>query len=66
MRHDLERLRREARSCGWQVMRTCSGHGWRLHPDGSVVVTGGTPSDRRARLNMRAQRRRVAERGTAA
>jgi predicted RNA binding protein YcfA (HicA-like mRNA interferase family) len=64
VKYDLERLLRRASACGWLVMRTRGGH-WRLrHPNGGIVVTSSTPSDRRAVLNMRAQMRR-AERGIA-
>jgi predicted RNA binding protein YcfA (HicA-like mRNA interferase family) len=62
----LERLLRQASACGWQVTRTRGGHGRLLHPGGGTVMMSGTPSDRRALLNMRVQMRRVAERGTAA
>ena len=65
MRHDLERLLRAARACGWQVTRTRKSH-WRLlHPNGGIVVASGSPSDRRALRNMQAQMRR-AERRVAA
>ena len=65
MRHDLERLLRQASACGWQVTRTRKSH-WRLTlSSGTVVVTGSSPSDFRALLNLRALLRRV-ERGAAA
>jgi predicted RNA binding protein YcfA (HicA-like mRNA interferase family) len=65
MRHDLERLLRQASACGWQVARTRGGH-WRLlHPSGGIVVMSSTPGDRRALLNMRAQLRRAERRAVA-
>ena len=65
MRHDLERLLRQASACGWQISRTRKSHWLLRHPSGAVVVTGSSPSDGRALANLRAMLRRV-ERGMAA
>jgi predicted RNA binding protein YcfA (HicA-like mRNA interferase family) len=62
MRHDLERLLRQASASGWQVARTRGGH-WRLlHPNGGIVVMSSTPSDYRALANLKAQLRRAERR----
>jgi hypothetical protein len=65
MRHDLEQMLRQARSCGWQVTQPRRGHWRRLHPGGGIVVASSSPSDHRALANLKAQLRR-AERRTAA
>jgi predicted RNA binding protein YcfA (HicA-like mRNA interferase family) len=66
MRHDLRQLLRAAEARGWRVELTRRGGHVRLtHPDGTIVVTGSTPSDHRALANLKAQMRR-AERGALA
>lgn len=48
-----------AHRLGWVITRARSGH---LHwhaPDGRVIVTASTPSDRRGALNERARLRRA-------
>lgn len=53
-------LDRELRRDGWDVSRTRSGHKRAIHPNAaSVLFYGGTPSDRRAIKNTRAQARRL-------
>ena len=62
MKHDLERLLRQASASGWRVARTRGGH-WRLlYPNGGIVVLSSTPSDHRALRNVRAQMRRAERR----
>ena len=62
MKHDLERLLRQASACGWQISRTRKSHWLLRHPSGTVVVTGSTPSDHRALANFKAQLRRAERR----
>ncbi len=45
---------------GWQATRTAGGHIRLRHPKAArVVITGSTPSDRRARCNTLAAMRRA-------
>jgi predicted RNA binding protein YcfA (HicA-like mRNA interferase family) len=58
-RVDLRRLLRTVRAKGWTVGRTASGHLRLIHPNGAIIVAGGTSSDRRAGLNLQADLRRA-------
>lgn len=52
------RLVRAAQAEGWEVTKTRGGH-WKFKaPNGDVIFTGSTPSDKRAWLNVRAHLRR--------
>lgn len=57
---DLDKLIAQARRAGWRVTKTTRGH-WKFwSPDGKhAVVASGTPSDRRAVANLRAQLKRA-------
>ena len=63
MKRELAKLLDDARSKGWTVDRTKSGHHCLRHPAGGLVYTGSTPGCWRALLNARAAIRR-AERTT--
>lgn len=57
----FRRLVASCRQQGWRVERTRRLH-WRFvppRPDAQIVITAGTPSDRRALLNLRADLRRA-------
>lgn len=59
MKKMLKEMLSQAEALGARVEMTKNSH-WKVFcPDGSIVVTGGTPSDRRALLNFRAQLRRA-------
>jgi hypothetical protein len=62
MKSDLRRIVVAARSRGWSVSYTGTGHLRLLHPNGAVVVAGGTPSDWRAHRNFQADLRRAERR----
>ena len=56
---ELRPLARYACKAGWHISVTRGGHlRWRS-PDGELVFTARTPSDRRNRLNVRAELRRA-------
>ena len=57
---DLDKLLQQLQRAGWRVVKTRGGH-WKVYsPDGQAqVVTSGTPSDRRALANFRAQLKRA-------
>jgi predicted RNA binding protein YcfA (HicA-like mRNA interferase family) len=57
---DLDKLLQQLQRAGWRVTKTRGGH-WKVwSPDGkAAVVTSGTPGDRRALANFRAQLKRA-------
>lgn len=57
MRGDFRELAQEARAQGWRVEET-RGHLKWLGPNGGVVISSSTPSDRRAIKNHVALLRR--------
>lgn len=51
---DVKKIIREAEEKGWRFEMTNSGHIRAKHSDGSrIVFISGTPSDRRALINIR-------------
>lgn len=59
MKADLHKMIHDATDRGWEVARTNGGHFRWKHPNGSIVFTGSTPSDRRALKNIETHLRRV-------
>lgn len=55
----LQPIAEMAAEQGWTFEVTGSGHLRWVSPDGKVVVTPSTPSDRRSELNSRSQLRRA-------
>lgn len=56
---DLEALLREAEKQGCRVQQGGNNH-WKIYaPNGTIIVTGSTPSDHRSVLNTRARLRRA-------
>lgn len=62
---DYKQVLRSAEQRGWQVIRRRGGHLKLQHTNGAIYFTGGTPSDRRAALNLDRALRRL-ERGVPA
>lgn len=55
----LRHLARIAREAGWAITRAGSGHLRWQSPAGDVVITSGSPGDRRSALNERSRLRRA-------
>lgn len=54
---DFQKLIKEAESQGWEVNRTGGGHLRWVAPDGRVVFSAFSPSDKRALQNTRKELR---------
>lgn len=55
---DLRKIAAQAREQGWQVEMTRKSHIKFVPPQGELVYSSGTPSDRRAQLNLVSRLRR--------
>lgn len=58
-RADIRKLERQYRRAGWVIQPTRSSHRLWIAPDGTRLVTSGTPSDPRSILNHMARVKRV-------
>lgn len=58
MPRDLRKIAAQARAQGWQVELTRKSHVKFVPPKGELVFSSGTPSDRRAQLNLVSRLRR--------